>query len=301
MINTYFLYGQELCIKFHDEFNIVQKIKRVLHPYLLFYDKWGGKTDAILSVIKHKDEILLNCFWCKECTQLSFIISEENMLLEVKRIILNVYSSILAIKGAVFLHSSVLEYKSNGIAILGERGMGKTTTSVQLLRSGEINFIANDKVAFLKKNDVGLLIGIPSRIMIRNSIFKIAPDLLEWYASKYEFEYDEEGRLPITISDLCKHYKCHALPFVRVSVFLIIEYDPNITFKITKLTYEEAVKRISKLKIAPSYNEIINETFNNKINLQNEIEDILDESNVYYLLVQNSDSSDKIKSFIDNL
>ncbi|QHE59804.1 hypothetical protein FHE72_01170 [Rossellomorea vietnamensis] len=91
------------------------------------------------------------------------------------RIVRNLSRWQLMEKGSLFLHGGLLQIHSKGVAIIGNKKAGKTSTILSTLTSSNVNFSTNDDISIISKNNITTAYGWPRSIGVRtDSIYKIA-------------------------------------------------------------------------------------------------------------------------------
>jgi hypothetical protein len=95
------------------------------------------------------------------------------------RVVRNILRWELFLRGAVFLHASCLAFRGNGIALLGQSRGGKTTTLLNLLADGELDYVTEDDLTVIPQADGRLLaLGWPGCVRIRKSMLPAFPSIL---------------------------------------------------------------------------------------------------------------------------
>ncbi|MCJ7841981.1 hypothetical protein MUB24_13940 [Lederbergia sp. NSJ-179] len=124
---------------------------------------------------------------------INIIATSSNLCKEVKRILRDqILYGQLEKEGAIPVHAASVKRDNKGIIILGDKGYGKTSTSLSLLNGDDTSFICND-LSFLKfVNGIAKVKGTPEspRIGI-GTLFQHA-QLRDYIPSAYkQFEKDD--------------------------------------------------------------------------------------------------------------
>lgn len=299
-MNIYYLKGYKTILKVRDYIGSAIQIKEYLDQYFTFDDYGCYCEDAVIDLEEQSDGIYARCIWHIKEIEIVLEINRSSTYLDIKRIILNMYLQILANKGASFIHASAVEYNNKAIIILGNHHSGKTTTLLQLLESGKTNFITNDKLVLLKENEEDVILGVPSRIMVRDISVSNLKKLAQYYSNNKKIELDAENRICFDIRDICKYYNCKVVPTSKKPIFLFVEYNKDIEFKIVELSKKEAILKILQLKVNPSYDNRITDLFSSQVFIS-DISGILSNYKHFFLIIQNSNNSKRIKQICDEL
>lgn len=94
------------------------------------------------------------------------------------RMVRNILRWELFLRGAVFLHASCVSRAGEGIAILGRCRSGKTTLTLNLLCTGNCDFVTEDDLTILTQRDGSLVaLGWPGCIRVRRHMLSHWPKL----------------------------------------------------------------------------------------------------------------------------
>jgi len=97
--------------------------------------------------------------------------------LYVLRALRHVFRWELQAEGALFLHGVALTTDTHGICILGRSQSGKSALSFALARRGGWNWVTQDDISIIRRNDHWEIIGWPGSLRLRPSAFDVFPDL----------------------------------------------------------------------------------------------------------------------------
>lgn len=82
--------------------------------------------------------------------------------------------------GAIFVHASLVSHQSAGVALVGKSRSGKSTLLLQLLRTRDFAFVAEDDLTIIRR-DSGRIVGLgwPGCLRLRRSMLKFFPELAD--------------------------------------------------------------------------------------------------------------------------
>ena len=94
-------------------------------------------------------------------------------LIDIKRIIIKVYSSHLITLGFSFYHSSGYTHDNNVYLIFGDKNVGKTTKLLQIIQNINIDYFCNDICALRYNHGNFDVISFPNCISVRKPTFTL--------------------------------------------------------------------------------------------------------------------------------
>ncbi|GEM_PF-5334192 len=113
----------------------------------------------------------------------SDILTDDWIVQCVLRLIRNIFRLSAYENGELFLHGGMISKENIGIAIVGEKRSGKTTTILSCLKSG-YNFISNDDISFDVISNQMIGYGWPRGIAVRGDSLKLitkSDDIKDYY------------------------------------------------------------------------------------------------------------------------
>lgn len=255
-----FLYGNEICEyslyiyidekKYNDvtkNINIMKSKRNIVY----IIDRYG-----YVALNKDKNELIV--IYAK---------LNDNVVQFVGEIIISLFGIIFEKKEYFFMHAACVDKKSKGIAIIGNKGSGKTSLLNFFLQNG-YNYVTNSHLGLIKTKDYIKAIGAPSRMGMRiETLNKIIRDPIKERIINYsEFKnrfgnnIDEvlsdyrNKKFNIKVSEIKKIYNVSIKPTTKISTILIPIYMPELEhIKIKKLDEEEKKENIVKYKTQGAY------------------------------------------------
>ncbi len=214
-------------------------------------------------------------------------------------------------KGHLFMHGGLVNYRGYGIAFLGGKKAGKTSSILSMLSLMDSVFVSNDDISFFENDNVWMAQGWPRSIVVRE-------DTLEKVCGRKKNTFVHELHHPLNSSNklICFYpdefvnifnRKLSSESILSGIIFPSFSNDVNMSY-FRQLNEEEAEKFvIENILINPAkYNEFLFEFFQLK-NIDSYYKQIkrLIHQIPCYELVQSfenlKESSIIIKNFIDNL
>ena len=172
---------------------------------------------------------------------------KNDYCIEIMRFIRELFIYFLNKKSSLFLHAACVEKNRKGIIILGEKGAGKTTTCIALLKLG-YNFVSNDKLIIRNINQDIIWNGLPISIGIRNPTKNLFKELNDLY------EKNEDGRYYIKPQKLTEKFKTKITKQCKASLILIPKYIESQTIiKVQKIELDDKRKIIKKQVLKSVY------------------------------------------------
>lgn len=146
------------------------------------------------------------------------------------------FSRLLASRGLYMIHAAALERRGRGVLIPGVRGVGKSTSSVALLRAG-YRCLSDDK-PFLRANGNGIsLLAFPEKIDITDQTVSFFPELSA-APSALTTGYRKKQFRPEAI------YPGSTTQAVRPDLILFPEISRESTSRAEKLSKSKALEAI---------------------------------------------------------
>lgn len=211
---------------------------------------------------KEKSIMLYNC-------------SQDWKAMVLLRIIRNIFRWEMFEKGMEFIHGGLVSINDHGVAIIGPKGAGKTSTILSLLARQGIGFSTNDDVAFSRERGNFRAYGWPRSIGVRkNTLFS-----LKEYAPNYINAFKElnhpgqkikrEGGSGVTdIVDflpyeLANCYNSQIVSDTRLDFIVFPKFTTNSIPSVRILNKEDAYnKLVNCFEIKPTlYNSYLEECF----------------------------------------
>ncbi|MDF2943589.1 MAG: hypothetical protein K0S01_2447 [Herbinix sp.] len=81
--------------------------------------------------------------------------------------------------GALFVHGGLVNYLDKGIAFIGHKKSGKTSSILSLLSFDQTSFVSNDDISFSIQNDEWIAEGWPRSIVVRQDTLEVLCDQIE--------------------------------------------------------------------------------------------------------------------------
>ncbi len=247
-------------ITYHSYFSSNRKCE---HEYCVINDI-NGESKKIIVFIPNK---------CEEAKY------------TVIRIIRNILIHLSCNSGLLYLHAAAVEKNGSGIAIVGNKYAGKTTTLINLITYGDCSFITNDKL-LLNGCKETYIYGLPISIGIRSGTIlknKILFDKIWFNRRKFEhylcqreldgLDSEEEyikylkenlGKIFLLPYELCNLLDTNIVSKSPLKIIIIPEYNINcVKPEINKVSKKESQKVIENnvLEYDGFRNKILN---NNK-------------------------------------
>lgn len=173
------------------------------------------------------------------------IVSEASERLvgqRVIRLLRNLFRLWLA-KDAVFVHGGMIEVAGRGIAFLGEKYAGKTSSLLAILSQVQASFIENDSLSFhFWKSQPSGLGWFRSTYIRRDVLTALAPVVGKDQAAFQHLEQAQE-KSSLAPQRLATTFGCTLLPQTEVHLLIFPRFLPREappTFSLEKMTKEEA-------------------------------------------------------------
>jgi len=144
-----------------------------------------------------------------------------------------VFKALAVSAGGVNLHASCLVSEGRGVAVVGDRGAGKTTTLLAALRYGGFSLLANDQVVAVNtRAGVTKLWGYPALVKVRQASARLVP--VPWESALW-FEQDtlrsasSERTGVFAASTLCAAFGSNVVAEAEAAAMAIYEQstDPD--------------------------------------------------------------------------
>lgn len=299
----------------------ISKLKKYLGDYILFRSDYQTEKEEIndidLSIIIIEKEAqaenwkfqrrAINGFNCALKDEKFYIILGQNNLndniLFLKRILSDLVNRFIEIKGGMFFHSSSIVALEKSVIFIGDKGTGKTTNMLYILKNGEFDYCSNERTGLIKIDDSIITYGSPARINIRVNTLEQNEKLrkLLWdkinindYKKYKNLSLSREcsERVVVSFEDICNSLNISSVPFSNLGAICNLIFDPIIDFKIEKITYDEIKPYLLSSKINGVFEqrEELNDIFECENNsLDNILRNI---NNVTYYNIRQNNSKD---------
>jgi hypothetical protein len=165
----------------------------------------GGHDGS--TVFDQQLGVFYHCDVERQCTRVVAASSTAHVRVAAMRVVRELAMSHVHDGGGVILHAAAFQVKGCAIAIAGPKRAGKTTLLVHALRSGALDFIANDRVAVggTARRAVGR--GIPTIVNLRVSTVACFAGLEERLVGAqyhYGFTVEEAAQRFTTVASVPK-------------------------------------------------------------------------------------------------
>lgn len=160
----------------------------------------------------------------------------------VKSLALSVAGDVLEDEHDIFsLHGACLDYKGQGVCVLGESGAGKTTHTYGLLRHPEVRVVSDDW-SFLRSYGRDILAyNSEKNFYIRADLAKIWSEF-SWLVEHAEF--DSEGRAVVDLRLAIG--KGRILPLTTLTKLIILKRDTTDLEFVRDLTAAQALTMLER-------------------------------------------------------
>lgn len=144
-----------------------------------------------------------------------------------KRIFTNSFVRVFQNNGYTIVHGACVEGEDGLTLIVGDKGSGKTTTLIYLLRNN-FKFISNDKVAIKEVDGQTVGCGIPFSMGINMKDFSKCFDTSEYY--------NENGKVYLKICDIANIFNTQTKCKGILKKILVTNYDTEIDESLEKIS-----------------------------------------------------------------
>ena len=135
------------------------------------YCIFGDFKKNQIKIINHG---VKNPIGFKNEKKLFFIYLDENFrIMDLIRIIRNIFIIILLNNSYLPLHASCIVIDNIGVAFIGNKFIGKTTAMINCLNNLNCNFVSNDKIFVKQKNNYLEVVSLPISAGIRKNTIKL--------------------------------------------------------------------------------------------------------------------------------
>lgn len=218
------------------------------------------------------------CENSKEIIILKEFMDDEWISRSIMRLIRNIFKLLAMERGEIFPHGGLISLNGVGIALIGDKRSGKTTTILNCLKNGA-DFITNDDVSFSFQNGGLVGQGWPRGIAIRGDSVKMVfniRNLSEFYeklshpgnkliqTSTFLGE-EPNGLIFFQPKELADIFGVNVLPSIDLNIVVFTNFTQNKLEKpkLSILSQEEGINKLfGYLQDNPGkYNEFLLSSF----------------------------------------
>jgi len=226
------------------------------------------EDDIVYYFSKRKKEILiyshnLSDRWIAQC---------------ILRLIRNIFKLLELEKRELFAHGGLISLSGKGIAIVGGKKCGKTTTILSCIKAGA-DFITNDDVSFNIENNRLMAYGWPRGVAVRGDSLKMIlqkDDISNYYAelnhpgNEIILNSTFNGREPNGLiffqpQELVTLFKCNQLVKSDLHVIIFTEFfkDKDEETQLYTIDFEEGIGILGEnlMSNPGKYNEFLLDAF----------------------------------------
>ncbi|MBC1512043.1 hypothetical protein [Listeria booriae] len=210
--------------------------------------------------------------------------------------------------GYIFFHGGVISKKNIGLAFLGEKKSGKTTTIINGLKQS-FNFITNDDVSVQIKDMKVLGYGWPRSISIRKDTLINIPQLMTSLkvSNPDNFTASGENFIFLYPNELASVMDIKIIPCTEIKYFIFPKFNSSLSSsKLTKLSYHESTKLLELNhdsdvhKYYREFEDFFNLNLTTEKNFK-EISETLISQAEFYLLEQNMNTMESSQLILNSL
>lgn len=171
---------------------------------------------------------------------------EEEKKYYIYRFIRKLFLILELSKGKKILHSGCVEYGGNGIAIMGNKFAGKTTTIINLIKDENFSYVSNDKVVLEISEGSLYATGIPIAMGIRlGTLIKAmglnSEILPSMKSDNQNIDFCDQKKY-IQSWNIESFFRTHITKKVKLRMFLIPRYEKDITRLVVNKISEHEMK-----------------------------------------------------------
>lgn len=206
MLNTAFIKRGKFVIEVSAKQHILNEVKESLFPYFeelpSFYSdaKWKVReyestqnfSNSKIFYEKSVDSPEVKIYVDKDKKIITIKQEGEWLVLYLVRIVRSLFRWLYYEESAIFLHGAFISLHGIGIAILGEKRSGKTTTLLSLMSLEECKYITNDDLCVIQDKEIYKGLGWPRSLCIRKESLTVLKDL---YNSEYVINSNHPGNI----------------------------------------------------------------------------------------------------------
>ena len=231
------------------DYGLKEKMSELFKEYLEIknFETENVKLDYSICFLKNNHGINMkekldshNLFISKKqrvlYTTLNYEKDEE--IIYVKRIVESLRNRILEEKGVVFLHGACIVVDEYGIAFVGGKYSGKTTTIFNYLLKEKAKFLSNDRIGIVRQGNKTIVIGCPSNIGIRATTIN-SNVILKGKITNSQKKFDNESRIALSIKELREKFGIKCVSSAELKYIFLLEHNEQEEIKIKKTFKDE--------------------------------------------------------------
>ena len=207
-------------------------------------DCFSGESDYVLEA-----EEPFKIYVHKSGKRIIIVNIEEKKYREFMRLIRELFVYYITLtKRCCFFHAACVANNELAVAIIGDKFAGKTTMCLNFLNFGW-NFISNDKLVLVNKDNNILCWGLPIALGIREGTKQLFAEKLN------DLPIDQEdNRYYLTPNQLIDRFNIKVANGKKLKMILIPIFCPEAqNIIITKMPEEEAIPFLKKQKLESIY------------------------------------------------